>query len=66
MRYSLDAEQWARVRAYVQQRTREQMEDDPIIGLTLARVADGKRRKWGSVQSLAPELVNEALKWSKQ
>jgi hypothetical protein len=69
-RYSLTADQWARIRAYLQVRHRSDLERQTMqkLGYTLAAVADGDGRptRYQRRQRLETHLVLEALKYAIQ
>lgn len=63
MKESLDATEWARVRAFVCQYTAQQLLNKfNNVGHLLATMARGRE---GRVQALNPRLVKEAMKWCK-
>lgn len=66
MRSKLSADQWARIRAYCVERTREELKADTDLARRLSDVADGfpgeAPFKKGR-QALADELAAEAVKW---
>jgi hypothetical protein len=71
MRYSLTAIQWARVKSYVSGKTRAELHREAPHRLQLAHLlaAVSENAQWYRVgwrhHGLAPELVQEALKWCK-
>ena len=67
MRTKLTAEQWARVRRYVQVRSRVELDKNANLARTLSGVADAiSTLSQSRTHELDPSLVTEALKWARK
>ncbi len=67
-RKPLTADEWSRIRTYMRTLTVQQATEDPVLGIRLAGISDGKasNRCLGTHHSLYPDFVEEAMKWCKE